>query len=181
MEDTLARARCLGCGKGLSFDEWSGGADRCAACSRSPRMQGPAATYVRGPRPTATATRARQQVADEAAAYERLLDELPDELVDEIVAALEAEAARVDAPAPAQGAFQEVMQDIGFGRSPREWQWAVWGFAGGFTANVLLAKYAQMQSQSPMSQFLAPLLIGGVVAGATCAAIGWGLARLRDR
>lgn len=32
-----------------------------------------------------------------------------------------------------------------------------------------------------MSQFMAPLLIGGVVAGITCAAIGWGLARLRDR
>jgi hypothetical protein len=148
-------------------------------------MQEPAATFVRGPQPAPRATRARQQVAEEAAAYERLLDELPDELVDEIVAALEAEAARGDGPAPtpapAQGAFQEVMQEIGFGRTPREWQWAAWGFAGGFAANVLLAKYAQMQTQSPMSQFVAPLLVGGLVAGVTCAAIGWGLARLRDR
>lgn len=181
MEDTLARARCVGCGKGLSFDEWSGGVDRCGGCSRGPRVQGPAATYVRGPRPTATAARARQEVADEAAAYERLLDELPDELVDEIVAALEAEATRIDSAPAAQSVIQEVMQDIGFGRTPREWQWATWGFSGGFAANVILAKYAQMQSGSSMSEFMAPLLIGGVVAGVTCAAIGWGIARLRDR
>jgi len=178
MEDTLTRTRCDSCGKGLRFAEWSQNGGRCDGCSRVPRMQGPAATYVRGP---SAATQTRQAVAADAAAYERLLDELPDELVDELVAALEAEAARLDRhPAPAQGSFQEVMQDIGIGRTPREMQWAAWGFAAGFAANVVLAKYAQMQSGAPMGQFVGPLLIGGVVAGMTAGAIAWGLARLRD-
>ena len=58
---------------------------------------------------------------------------------------------------------------------------AAWGFAAGFAANVLVAKYAQMESASPMGQFIGPLLIGGLLAGATCAAIGWGFAKLRER
>lgn len=178
MDETLTRTRCHSCGKGLSFDEWSNGGDRCSACARSPRMQGPAATYARS---SVSMAPPRQQLAEEAAAYERLLDELPDELVDEIVAALEAEAARRESPPPPQSTFQEVIQDIGFSRSPQEWHWAAWGFAGGFAANVILAKYAQMQSAAPMSQFIGPLLIGGLVAGVTCSAIGWGLAKLRDR
>jgi len=187
MDETLARARCLDCGKGLSFADWSDGVRMCASCAASSRMAGPAATYVPGPRPSSAAPRPaepaplRRRVVDEAAEYERLLAELPDELVDEIVAALEAEAAKMAAPTTPITAIQDVLEDIGFGQSPREWQWALWGFAGGFSANVLVAKYAQMQAGASMASFMMPMLVGGLVAGAACAAIGWGLARLRDQ
>ncbi len=178
MEDTISRTRCQGCGRRLSFDEWKENGGQCDGCARAPRMSGPAATYVPGPRPQAPV---RQQVAEDAEAYERLLDELPDELVDELVAMLEAEAARRPAAAAKQTIVQEVLSDIGIGRSAREVQWAAWGFATGFALNVALAKYAQMQSSAPMGQFIGPMLLGGVVAGLACAAIGWGLAKLRDR
>jgi hypothetical protein len=94
------------------------------------------------------------------------------------VAALEAEAAKLPPSSahPVRGVFDE----LGVGRSVRERQWAAWGFAAGFAANVALAKYAQMSSSAPMSEFLGPLLIGGGVAGVCCAAIGWGLAKLRE-
>ena len=109
-----------------------------------------------------------------------MLDEIPDELVDELVAALEAEAERRQQPRSApEAAVREVLDEIGFGRSPFEYQWAAWGFAAGFTLNVALAKYAQMSTGSSMSEFIGPLLIGGVAAGAACGAIGWGLAKLR--
>jgi hypothetical protein len=95
---------------------------------------------------------------------------------------LEAEAARRPVAAkPVQGVVHEVLGDMGVGASPREGQWAAWGFAAGFAANVALAKYAQMQTSSPMSQFMVPMLIGGVIAGFACAAIGWGVAKLKDR
>ena len=178
MQDTASRTRCSSCGKGLTFDEWSNEGRRCDTCLRAPRMDGPAATYVRGPAPGPL----RHQIADEAEAYERLLDDLPDDLVDELVAMLEAEAERRDITIePRPGPIQEVLADIGIGHSPREIQWAAWGFAAGFAANVLVAKYAQMESAAPMGQFIAPLLIGGVVAGIACSAIGWGLAKLRER
>jgi hypothetical protein len=175
MEDTLTRARCLSCGKGLAFDEWSSGADRCDRCQRAP--SGPAATYVRGPRP------ARET---ETAAYMRLLDEVPDELIDELVAALEAEAERrpvapTPASAPAFAAVQDVLRDLGLGQSTRELSWAAWGFVAGFALNVAVAKFAQVSSGAPFGQFVVPMLVGGLVAGAACGAIGWGLARLRER
>jgi hypothetical protein len=117
-------------------------------------------------------------MAAQAEAYERLLDDIPDELIDELVAALEAEAARLES-APLNP-VREVIAELAIGNSPREVHWAAWGFAAGFAANVALAKYAQMTAGAPMSRFILPMLIGGVVAGATCAAIGWGLARLRQ-
>ena len=179
MEDTLSRTRCQGCSRPLSFDEWKQNGGQCDSCARAPRMSGPAATYVPGPRP---ATVTRPQIADDAAAYERLLDELPDELVDELVAMLEAEAARRPGiTLPGNSVVREVIEDIGVGHSPREGQWAAWGFAAGFAANVALAKYAQMQTSSPMGQFIGPMLIGGVIAGLACSAIGWGVAKLKDR
>ena len=176
-EDTLSRTRCAGCGKGLAFDDWSTGSSRCATCLHIPAPSGPAATFVRGP---SSASTAKSQAVESAEAYERLLANVPDELIDELVAALEAEAARtpvIGAPNP----VQEVLQEIGFGRSAREMQWAAWGFAGGFAVNVALAKYAQMASGASMSAFLVPMLVGGGIAGITCAAIGWGFAKLRDR
>ncbi|MBA4179950.1 MAG: hypothetical protein C0506_05110 [Anaerolinea sp.] len=175
-EEALARTRCPGCGKGLSFDEWSSGFDRCGACRRFPGSDGPAATYVQGP---ATRGAIRSRVAASAEDYERLLENVPDALIDELVAALEAEAAHL--PPTGASPVHDVLREIGFGRSPRELQWAAWGFSGGFAANVALAKYAQMASGAAMSQFIVPMLLGGVVAGVTCAAIGWGLARLRER
>jgi hypothetical protein len=106
-----------------------------------------------------------------------MLDDIPDELVEELVAALEAEAARL-AATPANP-VREVFAELGIGQSPRERHWAVWGFAVGFAANVALAKYVQMTTAAPMSQFIGPMLLGGMLAGATCSAIGWGFARLR--
>jgi hypothetical protein len=140
-----------------------------------------------GPRPARAGIEPRAAIrrgtafGTPAAEYERLLDEVPDDLIDEIVAALEVEARRLEAEHPGVASpLNEVLQEIGFGRSPREFQLAAWGFAIGFGANVVLAKYAQMQTSSPMSQFIGPLLIGGLVAGAACAAIGWGFAKLRE-
>lgn len=175
-EETVSRTRCAGCGKGLGFDDWSSGSSRCASCARAPAGSGPAATFVRTQSPAA----ARPAAAPSAEAYERLLESVPDELIDELVAALEAEAARTprtDTPNP----VQEMLQEIGFGRSAREMQWAAWGFALGFAANVAMAKYAQMASGASMATFVVPMLAGGAIAGATCAAIGWGFAKLRDR
>lgn len=164
----------------------------CAGCRRTAATS-PAAVYVPGPAAPAPrparpgiepreAVRRRNRPAPPAADYERLLDDVPDDLIEEIVAALEDEARRLESVQPgAASQLTEVLQEIGFGRSPRELQLAAWGFAVGFGANVMLAKYAQMQTSSPMSQFVGPLLIGGLVAGAACAAIGWGFARLREQ
>jgi hypothetical protein len=120
-----------------------------------------------------------QEYEPDAVEYERMLDSVPDELIDELVAALEAEAAKV-ALRP-RGPVREVLEEIGgVGRSPRERHWAAWGFAGGFAANVLIAKYAQMATGAPFGQFVVPLLVGGVLAGVCCSAIGWGAAKLRE-
>lgn len=172
MPDTFVRTRCSSCERVLSFEDFAAGGNRCLACSRLPApaeqriiRRAPSAIRPRGPR-------------SEEEAYEQMLDSLPDELIDELVAALEAEAATL--PPVSGSPFGDVMQEIGFGRSARERHWAAWGFAAGFTANVAIAKYAQMASDAPMGQFFGPLLLGGIVAGVTCAAIGWGLARLRE-
>ena len=179
MAETATRTRCASCGKGLPYEAWSRGATRCDTCARAPRLDGPAATYVRGPVPSRAPAGSRP-VRSESADYERILDEMPDELIDELVAALEAEVGRIEAEKSApRSVVEDVLQDIGFNRSPREWQWAAWGFSAGFGANVLLAKYAQMASGGTMSEFAGPLLLGGLVAGLTCATIGWGLAKLR--
>lgn len=177
MAETLARTRCRACGNGLPYDAWSRGESTCAACSQRGSEQ-PAAVYVRGP--AAPARRVPATREPDVEDYERLLDEMPDELVDELVAALEAEMARVERADVPRGAVHEVLTELGIGRGEGEWQWAAWGFAAGFAANVALAKYAQMSSGGAMGDFAAPLLIGGMVAGATCAAIAWGLARLRS-
>lgn len=188
MEDTMARTRCAGCGGRLAFEEWSRGMASCGRCRGGGDAGTPAAVFVRGPGvlppPSRPGVQARPPVQRRAAAaqHQRLLDEVPDQLIDEIVAALEGEAQRMEAERPAAvSPVREVLDEIGIGRSPFELQAAAWGFALGFAANVALAKYAQMQTGAPMSQFVAPLLIGGMVAGAACAAIGWGLAKLRER
>ena len=174
MPDTFVRTRCVTCSRPLGFDDWSRGSDRCLSCSATSRP----AQYVAGPMAPAPARTGYAGVAAQAEAYERLLDDIPDELIDELVAALEAEAARLES-APLNP-VREVIAELAIGNSPREIHWAAWGFAAGFAANVALAKYAQMSAGAPMSRLILPMLIGGVVAGATCAAIGWGLARLRQ-
>lgn len=169
MPDTFVRTRCTTCESILTFEDFSAGnGKRCRACA----ARGGIVQRRRQPEP------AHSSYAEEAEAYERMLDSIPDELVDELVAALEAEAARRSTGPTSQVA--EVFEELGFGRSQREVTWAAWGFAAGFGGNVAIAKYAQMASEAPMSQFIVPLLIGGVVAGACCAAIGWGLAKLRE-
>jgi hypothetical protein len=174
MAGTLAAPRCASCQRGLAFDEWSVGLDVCSRCVTADAIGVPAATY------TPSARQVRATVEEQQTALERMLDEMPDALIDELVAALEAEAAK-DAAAPAGSPLREILDEIGFRKSPKEATWAVWGFAAGFAGNVLVAKYAQMSAGAPMSALIGPLLLGGLVAGATCAAIGWGLARLRDR
>lgn len=181
------RARCATCGRGLGFEEWSRGLDRCPYCSKVPNR-----ARVRAPRPAPPQTRgrveappaARRPAAAPADDYGALLDEIPEELLDELVEMLEAEVAsrpalaeKLGKPTPAT-AVAEVMDEIGLGHTAREWWWAAWGFAGGFAVNIFVAKYAQMTTGGLMADFLVPLLIGGVVAGSACAVIGWGLAKL---
>lgn len=167
MPDSFVRTRCATCEGVLTFEDFSTGAgSRCRSCT------------ARGGIVRRRSAPAPASYAAEAGEYERMLDSIPDELVDELVAALEAEAARRSTGPASQVA--EVFEELGLGRSQRELAWAAWGFATGFGGNVAIAKYAQMASDAPMSQFVGPLLIGGVVAGACCAAIGWGLAKLRE-
>jgi hypothetical protein len=185
-EQAGVRTRCARCGKGLAFDEWSSGLTECERCMGELFGDEPAATFVRGPggSPRAAASPARPgSYAEQAAGYEQLLDDLPEELIAELVAALEAEAAKdsPDASERPDTALRELLEDIGFGSSQQEFQWAGWGFAAGFALNVAMAKYAQMTTAASMSQFLLPMVFGGVVAGAACAAIGWGFAKLRER
>ncbi len=174
MPDTFVRTRCASCSRVLTFEDFSGGGNRCRACAKA----APSAEFVRGPRIRRTNARNLPPRYQEEEDYERLLEGVPDELIDELVAALEAEAAKLP-PSPANP-VRGVLDELGIGRSARERQWAAWGFAGGFGLNVVLAKYAQMASSAAMSEFIGPMLIGGGVAGVCCAAIGWGLAKLRE-
>ncbi len=162
-DDTQVRSRCASCRRILSFDEWSSGYELCAGCARNRNAPGPAAMFVHGPAP------ARSPAA---------APDLPEEIFAELLAALEAEARSPSAPQ--QGALREVLSEIGIQRSARQLQWTAWGFAAGFAGNVAVAKYAQMTTGAPMGQFVGPLIIGGVVAGAACALIGWGFSRLRE-
>lgn len=181
MEQAQGVARCVSCNRGLGFEEWSRGLTRCPYCTAVPNRARRAGRRPSSPPPAA----ARVPGSDDAAAYERMLDDIPEELLDELVGMLEAEverrpalAARIATKEPS--ATRAVIEEIGLGSSAREYWWAAWGFAGGFAGNVLLAKYAQMSASASMGEFAGPLLIGGVVAGSTCALIGWGLAKLRE-
>jgi hypothetical protein len=174
VDDVSVRARCVSCGRGLGFAEWSRGLDRCPYCtSVRHRRRGPARPVPPRPQPPAVD-------------YDELLDEIPGELVDELVAMLEAEVERrpelaAKMAGTPSNAFKEVADEVGFGRSAREFQWAAWGFVGGFGLNIALAKYAQMTTQAAMGEFLAPMLLGGFAAGFACAAIGWGAAKLGEK
>jgi hypothetical protein len=184
MDEVLTRARCANCGQMLAFDDWKRGVDRCMGCRArrgAATVDGGIVRRNRGQRPPAYATDYRE--------HQRLLDEVPDELIDELVAALERESSsrpglrtsRAPGGSVIPPALREIVDEIGIGRDPRELPWAAWGFAIGFGANVVLAKYVQMSTGASFSSFVMPLLIGGLVAGGACAGIGWGLAKLRER
>jgi len=164
-DEAQVRSRCSSCRRILSFDEWSSGYELCSGCAGNRNAPGPAAMFVHGPAPS----RERPQAAPL---------ELPEEIFAELLAALEAEARSPSVPQ--QGGLREVLSEIGIQRSARQMQWTAWGFAAGFAGNVAVAKYAQMATGAPMGQFVGPLVIGGLVAGAACALIGWGFARLRE-
>ncbi len=117
-------------------------------------------------------------------AYRQMVDETPDSLIDELTRALESEAsARQQQPAndASDDLFRGVAREAGFGTTRVEFAWATWGFCAGFAANVLLMKYVQMSMGAPLGAVIAPMIFGGLLAGATCAAIGWGIAKLRER
>lgn len=175
MPDTFVRSRCSACGNVLRFEDFSAGGSACLACARL--RPAPSSEFVRGPRihrPNARNLPAARYIPHE----DDYLDSMPEELVNELVAALEAEVAR--RPITTSNVVLDVLDDIGLGHSTLEKQWAAWGFAGGFAANVLMAKYAQMSSAAPIGQFIGPMLFGGCLAGVCCAAIGWGFAKLRE-
>jgi hypothetical protein len=161
---TTPSTRCRDCGRALAFADWTSGRPLCDACAR------PLGTIQRAPR-----VPARTPVGD-ARASDELLDAFPPALLDELVTALEAEAEKLDRAGPVAGVFAE----LEIGRTPRERHWAAWGFAAGFALNVGIAKWAQFASGAPTSEFIIPMVVGGVIAGATCAAISWGIARLRQ-
>jgi hypothetical protein len=167
VDDVSVRARCSSSRSPLGFADWSRGLDQCPSCAaqgreaRTPGLLGDTA-------------------ATDYRVYERMLDELPPELIDELVAAIEDEGRSRERRRSMPSPVQDVIDEIGIGRSPRELPWAIWGFVGGFAGNLAIAKYAQMTTAAPMSDFLAPMLLGGLLAGATCAAIAWGVVRLRE-
>lgn len=153
------------CRRPLPFEEWSRGEIECRACA-APALR--AAGSI-GPPPVI-----------DYRTNDQMLDEVPPELIEELVAAIEAEASarrRQGAlPSPVQG----VIDEIGLGRSPRELPWATWGFVAGFAINLAIAKYAQVTTAAPLHDFLGPMVLGGLLAGTTCAAIAWGIVRLRE-
>lgn len=166
--DAPSRTRCEVCGAGLSFHAFEQGQTLCRMCLQVNAV--PAATFVPAPR-TGMPPRQRR-VAPPA-------DQ--DDILDELIRSLEAEAALTPGQPGQQESVRAVLQDIGFGQSTSELPWAMWGFAAGFTLNVAVAKYAQVTSGAPLGEFVPAFLFGGMVAGAACAGIGWGLAKLRAK
>jgi hypothetical protein len=112
--------------------------------------------------------------------YQEMLDDVPEELIDELVAAIHEEARAREKRSATRSPVRDVLDEIGVGQSPRELPWAIWGFVAGFSGNLAIAKYAQMNTSAPLSDFLAPMLLGGLLAGATCSAIAWAVVRLRE-
>jgi hypothetical protein len=186
VDQVVTRARCVSCRMLLPFSDWKQGEELCAEC----RRPGTFATVPLGPpaRARPDAARPRKPLAQDGRHERQILDDIPDSLIEELAAALEAEAASRPSLAAATrsggslpAAVQDFVDEIGAGKDPRELPWAAWGFAIGFGANVVLAKYVQMTTGAPFMPFIVPLIIGGLVAGTASAGIGWGLARLRAR
>ncbi len=170
LSESPALARCGSCGGGLAFAAYQRGETLCHVCLQM--QDEPDATFAPGPKARAIVTRSRR--AQPAT--------VPDELIDELIASLQhSEAALANVPAgPGRETVREVLRDIGVGENDRELPWAAWAFAIGFTANIAVAKYAQVTSGATMTEFVPAFIVGGIVAGTVCGAIGWGLARLRS-
>lgn len=168
--DAGAVARCASCGGGLAFAAYQRGETLCHVCLQM--QDEPGATFAPGPKARAIVTRPRRAPAQA----------VPDELLDELILSLQqSEGIAEQVPTP-QGreTVREVLRDIGVGESDRELPWAAWGFALGFVANVGVAKYAQISTGATMTEFIPAFIVGGVVAGAACGAIGWAIARLKS-
>lgn len=112
-----------------------------------------------------------------------MVDEVPDELMEELARALDDEANSRHAVTGTEDAslLRGVAQELRLGRSKGEFQYAFLGFAGGFAINVGLMKYVQMSSSATLDAVFAPMFLGGLMTGATCAVIGWGIAKLKER
>ncbi|GBD22403.1 hypothetical protein HRbin29_00033 [bacterium HR29] len=168
MDDVAVRARCALCGRGLTFEEWQAGRQRCSSCRAAGRA--PASSGAEAP----------------PIDYTQLLDEVSDDLLNELLALLDEEqvrrrSSREPVLPPEPTPLARFLSDVFGPPSPREQSWAAWGFALGFAANVLLAKLAQAESGAPLADIVVPMLLGGATAGGIGALIGWALARLRDR
>ncbi len=162
------RARCEGCGTGLSYHAWEQGHTLCRMCVQVGTA--PAATFIPVQR-TGVPARPRRVAPPPN----------QDDLIDQLIASLETESALSQGQSAQSDSMRGVLQDIGFGQSSSELPWAAWGFAAGFTLNVVVAKYAQMTSGASMGEFMPAFVVGGIIAGAACAGIGWGIAKLRER
>jgi hypothetical protein len=116
-------------------------------------------------------------------AYQRMVDDVPEDLMDELARALGEEAIERQQQTSDDGGslLRGVAQDLQLGRTKAEFQWAFFGFTGGFVANVALMKYVQMASGATFDAVFAPMFLGGLMTGGTCAVIGWGIAKLKER
>lgn len=112
-----------------------------------------------------------------------MVDEVPDDLMEELARALNEEANSREPIAGTEDAslLRGLAQELGLGRSKGEFQYAFLGFAGGFALNVGLMKYVQMSSGATLDAVFAPMFLGGLMTGGTCAVIGWGIAKLKER
>lgn len=169
MDEALSRARCTVCSRGLTFEEWTLGRQRCSTCRARARSLSPLSDSESAP-----------------IDYTQLLDEVSDDLLQEVLALLDEEqkqraSHREPVLPPDPTPLARFLADVFGPASMRERKWAAWGFALGFVANVVMAKLAQVTSGAPLVEIVVPLLLGGVTAGGIGAVIGWGFSRLWDR
>ena len=162
-------ARCDACANGLDFESWASGAARCRRCAAE---SGSTIDYVVGPGPAEVP---RAPVDDEA-----WVGDLPPEMFDQIAEELLRTERETAARQPSASVLRQLLAELDLSASAKETRWASWGFAAGFAGNAAVAKYAQMTTDASMSDFIAPMVLGGLVAGATAGVIGWGAARLRE-
>ena len=174
-----AATRCSACARGLSFQDWSAGKGRCASCQQRGESAPPGGRIHTRTPSVAPSVASRSGYR----AYQRMVDDVPDELMDELARALGEEAIERQRQTPDDAAslLRGVAQDLQLGRTRAEFQWAFFGFTGGFAANVALMKYVQMASSASFDAVFAPMFLGGLMTGGTCAVIGWGIAKLKER
>lgn len=174
-----SKTRCASCARALGFEDWSAGKGRCSRCLDRGDFAPPGGrVHTRAPSPAALTPQPSGYRA-----YQRMVDQVPDELMEELARALDEEETirKSITPGPDDSLFRGVAQELQLGRSRAEFQYAFLGFASGFAANVGLMKYVQMSSGATLDAVFAPMFLGGLMTGATCAVIGWGIAKLKER